>query len=361
MKVFLAGTSLRAAYGGPAVSVASLAGALAKAGAEVGLWAPDQSAPEAALTRDGAVRALAGGPEQALDDFGAPDVIHDNGVWLPHNHALARLAAARATPRIVSTRGMLEPWALRHKRWKKSLAWRAYQRRDLRAARLHHATSEAEAENLRRMGLGVAVDMIANGVDLPAPPAEAPRRGEAGVRTAMFLGRIYPVKGLPALIEAWARVRPAGWRLEIAGPDEAGHQAEVAHLAAKAGLGEVVSFVGPLEGRAKAAALNAADLLVLPSHSESFGMVVAEALAHGVPVLTTTAVPWPGLAQAGCGWRVEPTPDGLADGLRRALACDRATLRRMGARGRELVAADYGWDGVAARFLAAYARLAAGG
>jgi glycosyltransferase involved in cell wall biosynthesis len=160
------------------------------------------------------------------------------------------------------------------------------------------------------------------------------------------------------LIDAWASVRPKGWRLVIGGPDEAGHRADVEHAVGRASLGEVVSFLGPLDDVAKRKALSDADLLVLPSYSESFGMVVGEALAHGAPVLTTNAVPWPSLETHACGWRVAPSPDGLAEGLRLATGADTATLRAMGQRGRALVAAEYGWDQVARRFADAYRDLA---
>jgi hypothetical protein len=105
MKIFVAATSLRATYGGPAVSVARLAGALALAGADVGLWAADQTATEAAVLPGAApvpgarVRRLGGTAARALEHFSAPDVIHDNGIWLAHNHALARLAARHAIAR----------------------------------------------------------------------------------------------------------------------------------------------------------------------------------------------------------------------------------------------------------------------
>ncbi len=357
MRVFLSATSLDPAYGGPAFSVSRLACALAEAGVDVGVWASDQSAGTTKLlASDTAVRRLAGSLTEALDRFGGVTVIHDNGIWLPHNHALAKLADRRGIPRIVSTRGMLEPWAMNHKRWKKRVAWRAYQRRDLARAKLHHATADIEADNLRQLKLGVPIRMIPNGVDLPEM-ARAGRPAGGPARTALFLGRIYPVKGLPMLVEAWARVLPQGWRLQIVGPDEGGHRAEVALAVSSAGLGDVVSFLGPLEGPAKQAALFGADLLVLPSHSESFGMVVAEALAHGLPVLTTTAAPWPGLADHACGWRVEPTVAGLVEGLRSATSCDSASLCTMGARGRAMVAAEFGWQGVALQFVAAYEQM----
>jgi glycosyltransferase involved in cell wall biosynthesis len=334
---------------------------LADAGARVGLWAADQSVSSTPLlsTRS-KVRAMTGKATEALAEFGAADVLHDNGIWLSHNHQLAVLAAQRHIPRVVSTRGMLEPWALRHKSVKKWLAWQLYQRRDLQRAQLLHTTGAQEARNLEDFRLGVPICMIPNGVDLPdkEPGKAAARKArDVGQQTALFLGRIYPVKGLPMLVEAWARVRPQGWRLQIAGPDEAGHRAEVERAVSVAGLNGVVSFLGPIEGEAKSGAYFNADLFILPSYSESFGMAVGEALAHALPVLTTKGAPWAELAVRGCGWSVDPTIEGIAQGLCQATSQEAAALRAMGARGRAWVAADFGWDVAANRFLAAYEQL----
>jgi len=359
VNIFLAGTSLRPGYGGPAYSVARLAIALADAGANVGLWTADQSVSSTPLVSvRNNVRFMIGKASDALVEFGATDVLHDNGMWLPHNHQLAVLAAQRHVPRIVSTRGMLEPWAFRHKRLKKWLAWQLYQRRDLQRTQLLHTTAPEETRNLKGFRLRVPVCMIPNGVDLPhiEPRKAAARQGNRH-RTALFLGRIYPVKGLPMLIEAWAQIRPPNWCLQIAGPDEAGHRAEVERCVSVAGLDGTVSFVGPVEGEAKSNAYFNADLFILPSYSESFGMAVAEALAHGLPVLTTKGAPWPGLAVRGCGWSVDPTVGGIALGLRQAVAQDRETLQAMGAKGRAWVTEDFGWNSIANRFLAAYEKL----
>jgi glycosyltransferase involved in cell wall biosynthesis len=354
MKVFLSGTSLLTRYGGPAFSVSRLALALADEDIDVGVWAPDQSAVHSPLLPvESRVQRLCGSVDQALDAFGAPDVIHDSGLWLRHNHQLATVAASRRVPRVVSTRGMLEPWAMQHKRSKKQLGWFLYQRRDLARASALHATTAQEAANVENLRLGVPVWIIPNGIDLPELAASP--KVHSQVKTALFLGRIYPVKGLPMLIEAWAQVHPKNWRLKIAGPDEAGHLADVVHAVRQAGLQDVVTFVGEVTGSAKSAVLQEADLFVLPTLSESFGMAIAEALAFQVPVLTTTRAPWPELDELGCGWRVDPNVDDLAAGIRQATSLGDHGLRAMGTAGRRFVGERFRWDRVATTFKAVYA------
>lgn len=359
MRIFLSATSLRPSYGGPAYSVARLADALAATGADVGLWAADRSTPtELEASGNGRVQCFFDSLEQSLAKFGACDVIHDNGIWLRHNHRLARIAVRQSIPRVISTRGMLEPWAMGHKKMKKQLAWSIYQKRDLMSAAAHHATSLQEASNLKMLGLEVPIFTIPNGVDIPEVDAASQRavRSRSERRVAMFLGRLYPVKGLPMLIEAWNQVRPRGWVLQIAGPDESGHRQELERLIAAANLDDVVFFTGPLDRVAKSGALFAADLFVLPSHSESFGIVVAEALAHGLPVLTTHGTPWRGLQERESGWYVPSHTEALARGLREATELESETLLAMGARGRQWMAAEFGWNVVASQFLDVYKR-----
>lgn len=353
MRVLIIGTSFRLHYGGPAVSVARLAAEVGRLGIDVGVWSPDGSAASLAATGLEQARALDGPLPSALESFGVPDVIHDNGLWLPHNHRIASYARRMEIPRIVSPRGMLEPWAMRHKRLKKWIAWRAYQKRDLdRAARLHAATA-VEAATVAALDIDVPVTVIPNGVDVP-PLRSRDYVRPAAQKTAVFLGRVYPVKGLPLLVDAWARVRPEGWRLIIAGPDEAGHMAQVKQAVERASLSEVVSLTGPVTGEAKADLLRNATLFILPSHSESFGMAVAEALASGLPVLTTTSVPWQQLSSAGCGWRVAATPEALAGGLAIATGTPVDVLREMGGRGRAMVETEFQWRAVASRMLSLY-------
>jgi glycosyltransferase involved in cell wall biosynthesis len=367
MRVFLAGTSFRPAYGGPAFSVARLAAALVASGVEVGVWSPDGSVAEREdLRARPGLLPLVGAAQEALRAVAPVDLIHDNGLWLRHNHQLAALGARGRIPRLVSTRGMLEPWALRHKRWKKRLAWALYQRRDLRRAACLHVTAAPEAGHVQGLGLGVPVRLVPNGVEVPAAPllAEGALGGGSGVpgaaRTALFLGRLYPVKGLPMLLDAWRQVRPPGWHLLLAGPDEAGHQALLEQQVRALGLEAVVAFAGAVAGEAKMRTLLGAELFILPSYTESFGLAAAEALAHGLPVLTTTGTPWTELPRRGCGWLAAPTADALAAALREATAQPPAVLQAMGARGRAWMAADFAWSQVAAAMRSVYEAVLAG-
>lgn len=352
MKVLLSCASFLPSYGGPARSVSRLGRALAEAGLEVALWAPDGSTRTSPLCSPiENLAMLDGPPEAAVSCFGRPDVWHDNGIWLAHNHAIASLSKRQRLARVVSLRGMLEPAALRHRAWKKTLAWPLYQRRDLMTANRLHATSHQEAAHIEARGLGPGIGVIPNGADLP-PLIDGGLKPSA--RTALFLGRIHPIKGLPMLLEAWARVRPQGWTLKIAGPDETGGLADLKRTVEGRKLGGAVEFLGSVEGETKEALYRSADLFVLPSYSENFGMAAAEALSYGVPVLTTHGTPWKVLSERACGWWVAPEAGAIEQALRQATGLDRAELERMGARGRALMAEDFGWDQIAGRFAALY-------
>ena len=290
------------------------------------------------------------------DSLSSASILHDHGLWLPTNHAAARAASKLSRPRVVSPRGMLSPWALRHRRWKKWAAWRLYQRADLDTATVLHATSPAEAEEIRRAGRRQPIAIIPNGVAVPP----LVQRAGLGVtpRRALFLSRLHPKKGLGHLLAAWAAVRPPDWELIIAGPDEQGIGVGLARRAEELGVTGSVTFRGAVEDEEKWALYASAELFVLPTLSENYGLVVAEALASGLPVITTKAAPWPSLESHRCGWWIEVGVSPLIEALGAATRSSPQTLAALGERGRALVQQELSWPQVAAQMAAVYSWLA---
>ena len=371
--------SLGESGGGPPRSVSQLCNILCQQESSIGIVTTvDPNDPILPLEAGIQLTALARRGTSFSDrlratDFGAAldgvdrsipiSVVHQHGIWLRSSHAVTRFAHENKLPLVVAPRGMLEPWALNHRKLKKKLAWVLYQERDLEKATAFHATAQSEADSIRRLGFNQPIAVIPNGVHLPQITTDQLKNSgsNTGKKTVLFLSRINPKKGLPMLLDAWGRLAPADWRLVIAGNDDSNHLPVIERKINEQGLGERVVIAGPLFGEAKQAAYRNADLFVLPSYSENFGIVVAEALGFGVPVLTTTGCPWQELQTHKCGWWVEPTPAGIETALNEALRTTNEELSSMGRRGRRLVEKNYQWSGIAERMLEFYNWLLDGG
>ncbi len=290
----------------------------------------------------------------------AVDVVHNHSLWSMVNVAAGWVVPGRHAKLVTSPRGTLSAWALSRSRWVKRVLW-PLQRRVLARADLLHATSEVELQEIRAQGFTAPVAVVPNGIDLPSmPPARA--QPDTDTRTLLFLSRIHPIKGLDRLLQAWTQLqaRHPAWRLVIAGRGVAAHVQEVQALAARLGV-QRVEFPGPLYGEAKAQAYFGADLFVLPTHSENFGMVVAEALAHGCPAVVSRGAPWPGLEPEGCGWWVDNSVPTLAAALDAAMQLPPEQLAAMGLRGRAWMERDFGWAAIGQKMDAAYRWLLDGG
>jgi glycosyltransferase involved in cell wall biosynthesis len=273
-------------------------------------------------------------------------VVHDNGVWQLSN-LLAAVAAYRArVPLIISPHGMLEPWCLSQRRLRKTVALATYQGWCLRAADAIHATSAEEAENVRRLGLQQPIAVVGNGIDSP-PPDFLLTSGTH--RTALFLSRLHPKKGALELVAAWRQVCPSGWSLRIVGPDEAGHRQKIVAAIANSGAADSIELCDGADEAQKWQHFSQAELFILPTFSENFGLVIGEALACGLPVITTNATPWKPIEDHGCGWVIDPTVEAIAAALRAATSLPPTALRNMGAQGRLWIPREFSWDQIARR------------
>jgi glycosyltransferase involved in cell wall biosynthesis len=297
-------------------------------------WSPPLEHAISAIARDGT------------------SVIHNHGLWLFPNLYARRAALAAGIPLVISPRGMLDEWALRRSPVRKFFAWNLFERKNLASAKLYHATSEAEASSIRAAGFTQPIAMIPNGVDVPESVRDVPRsllEGKfamlSGRRWLLFMSRLHPKKGLMELVQTWQALAPRfpDWHLLIAGPELDDHGAHVRNLVQRLGLADKTTFAGMLQGKEKDCALSQSELLVLPTRSENFGIVVVEALAHATPVMTTRAAPWEELRREECGWWIEAGAESLHAGLSQALATAPEQLRAMGARGRSLAIGRYSW------------------
>lgn len=290
------------------------------------------------------------------------DVLHSHSLWAMPNIYPGWVARHASTSLVVSPRGTLSAWARHHSRHKKRAMWALLQGRVVKAAACLHATAEEEYRELRALGLRQPVCVIPNGVDVPALSALDEPEPLGAPRLVLYFGRLHVKKGIDRLIQAWAAIAPSrpSWALCIAGPDDRGHERELRSLAS-ALRAPRVTFLGPVYGDAKRALYRRAALHVLPSHSENFGMTVAESLASGTPVITTRATPWSGLLREGCGWWIEPGLEPLVEALRVATRLEREELLRFGARGRRWMQRDFGWERVAVQMGAVYRWLREGG
>ena len=288
------------------------------------------------------------------------DVVHNHGLWLMPNVQSGRAAARAGKALIITPRGMLSETALAFSRRKKKLFWLLLQRQVVFGAACIHVTSEQEYGEVRAFGLRNPVALIPNGIDLPKLlPSPAIR--SSAPRTVLAFGRIHPKKNLSGLVHAWSHIEQEHpeWRLRIVGPSELNHDRELRHLSAALGLRRV-SIEGAVYGDAKLDVYREADLFVLPTLNENFGLTVAEALACGIPVISTDGAPWQGLSQQGCGWWIEHGVEPLAAALQIAMALPDSVLKKMGEKGRTWMARDFSWDNVAAQMHDVYRWLARG-
>ena len=283
-----------------------------------------------------------------------PDVVHINGCWQPQLAFFQWAAQSLQIPVVLSPHGMLEPWIVRRHYWtRKWPAIQLYQRGLVKRADYLHATADTEKDNLLRLGWNASITVIPNAVSIEELPLKENWKIK---RRIVFMSRLHVKKGLELLFEALSHLKPDldSYEVIIAGEGEPDYVETLKKVALSFGLSEVVRFVGGVYGAEKVSLLQSADFFVLPTYSENFGIVVAEALACGTPVITTHGTPWKVLEENECGWYIPVGVNALKKTLREAISVTEETIERMGRNGRRLVEKQYTDKSVASRFIEKY-------
>lgn len=283
---------------------------------------------------------------QLLNDIN-PDVFHTNCCWLPMSARTAIWAKQRGYKVVYTPHGMLEPWIMQRHYWTKKLpALLLFQKKGIEIADILHSTADSEKQNLMQLGWNRNITVIPNCVQVEkiAMKASWERKKEI-----LFLSRVHIKKGINFLIEAVACLKDKlhKYSINIAGEGDERYICELKSLAERFGVADMIHFVGGVYGNRKWELLRSADLFVLPTHSENFGIVMAEALACGTPVITTKGTPWKELEEYNCGWWTEVGTGATVEALRQFLQCSDVQLMEMGRNGRRLIEEKYSTQKVA--------------
>lgn len=270
-----------------------------------------------------------------------PDVFHVNGCWTPSCALTQKWAQEMGVKVVLTPHGMLEPWILARHYWTRKVpALLLYQKAAVKKADCIHATANSEKENLLKLGYNHRIEIIPNGIEVDKISL---KNNWERKKKILFLSRIHVKKGIEFLLEAATVLKDKleGYVIEIAGEGEKEYIAQLKQKTKELQIESLVQFCGGVYGDLKWKLFQEADVFVLPTFSENFGIVVAEALASGTPVITTKGTPWEELKTAHCGWWTEIGTQPTADALNKFLQLPIQELETMGRNGRELVEQRY--------------------
>ncbi len=291
-----------------------------------------------------------------LDEI-RPDAVHVNCCWMPGCALTQKWAQRKGYKVVLTPHGMLEPWIMARHYWTKKVpALLLYQKEAVCKADYLHATAESEKENLLKLGYNKRIAVIPNGIDVGNIAVKPTWKRKKNI---LFLSRIHVKKGINFLIEAAAALREEleGYRILIAGEGAKDYIVELKAMAESLGVSDNIQFVGGVYGDRKWELFREADLFALPTYSENFGIVVAEALACGTPVITTKGTPWQELETRRCGWWTEIGVQPTMKAMKEFLSLSESKLEAMGMNGRRLVEEKYSSRKMAEDMLQLYQQL----
>lgn len=341
MRICIFTSTIDKTGGGPSRSVPILAKGLAKIGCDVTLVTVESDDMNSHILDGTSVEIIALPRDYALKDLenvllkNNYDIVHAQGVWMPIYHKMVNILSRNQIPFIMTPRGALEPWCLKRKLFKKKLAMMLYQKRDLQKANAILATAQMEATHLRELGLTTPIAIIPNGIDVSEYPCRSIESKKQTKKQILFISRISPKKGIDFLINAWDELyqKYPDWSVIIAGNGDESYIQVLKDRIKGKGLERVIRILPPVFGKDKYKLYVESSIFILPTYSENFGMVIAEALSCGVPVITTTGTPWSELDKKGIGWCINLNLENVIKTISEAIELGQEKLFEMGQKG----------------------------
>ncbi|WP_440054151.1 glycosyltransferase [Pseudoalteromonas sp. T1lg65] len=286
-------------------------------------------------------------------------VLFSNNLWNYPAYISYRLSKKKNIPHVISVRGSLYPWSLKQSKVLKKVAWVLFQRKALTDASLIHVTCKDELEAVRDLGINTPVALCPHGIDyaayqtLPSRVESLEKMGlDPNKKYILFMSRLHKKKGLDFLLNVWPALskKYSDWCLLIVGPDYDGYKQKIEDLRRESSLHKNLMQLGMLKGEAKEQVLALSSFFILPSYSENFGVVIGEALAAGLPVVTTKGVPWSEIESFSCGKQIELTEENLMFSMEEMMLLSDRELKEMGRRGKKLILNNYSWEAQASKF-----------
>lgn len=289
-----------------------------------------------------------------LLDSVRPDIVHVNCCWTPDCAMIQRLAQKRGYKVVLTPHGMLEPWIIKRHYWTRKVpALWLYQKAAVQRANCVQATAESERDNLLKLGYNSNIKVVRLGID--AESIEMKRSWKKS-RQILFLSRVHVKKGINFLVEAADVLRNElqGYKILVAGEGDADYVEAMKRMICDRGLQDIVKLIGGVYGDEKWRLFQTSDFFVLPTHSENFGLAIAESLASGTPVITTVGTPWSDLNSSEAGAWIEIGTEPLVETLRRFLSLTEDELETMGRNGRKLIETKYSAHVMAEQMMEVY-------
>lgn len=367
MKILFFISSLSLKSGGPSRSVPMMAKGLAGVGVEVTLmtnYSDDMNTHALEGSTVNLYNLKEKFPKDEIETYIVKegiDIVQLQSLWSLDYHKLAQICRKHHIPYLITPRGMLEPWSLQQKAIKKKLAMLLYQKNDLNKAACIYTTAEMEAKNVHELGVKAPCSIIPNGIETDGYPCRS--NPNVVKKQILFLSRIHIKKGIELLIDAWRILVNdyPEWNIKIVGNGEEEYINQLKTKIARSGLERYIEIIPPVFGKEKVALYQSSALFVLPSYSENFGMVIAEAMSCGVPVITSEYTPWHFLNEEKAGWCIKLNLENLVMTLRESLNKTFDELYQMGQNGARLVRSRYDYRSVAQQTTQLYKWLLHGG